>query len=66
LFHTNGLIQDFNNTTQVELGELRGLDDLRTETTYVRTNMANIYEYWVGQADFDGFRIDTVKHMDGG
>ena len=66
LFHTNGLIQDFNNTTQVELGELRNLDDLRTETTYVRTNMANIYEYWVGQADFDGFRIDTVKHVDQG
>ena len=66
LFHTNGLIQNFNDTTQVELGELRGLDDLRTETTYVRTNMANIYEYWVGQGDFDGFRIDTAKHVDHG
>jgi len=66
LFHTNGIIQNFNDQTQVELGELRGLDDFRTETTYIRTNMANIYEYWVGQADFDAFRIDTTKHIDQG
>ena len=28
--------------------------------------MAEIYEYWIGQAGFDGFRIDTVKHVDMG
>ncbi|HUJ09101.1 MAG TPA: alpha-amylase family glycosyl hydrolase [Verrucomicrobiae bacterium] len=64
LFHTNGLIQDFNVQQQVELGELRGLDDLRTELTYVRTNMVDIYEYWIGAADFDGFRVDTTKHVE--
>ena len=66
LYHTNGLIQDFNIQTQVELGELRGLDDFRTETTYIQTNMVNIYKYWIGQADFDAFRIDTTKHVDHG
>ncbi len=66
LFHTNGYIVNFSDQTQVELGELRGLDDFRTETTYIRTNMMNIYQYWVGQAGFDGFRIDTVKHIDQG
>ena len=64
LFHTNGLIQDFNVQQQVEIGELRGLDDFRTELPYVRTNMANIYQYWIGAADFDGFRIDTTKHIE--
>ena len=64
LFHTNGLIQDFNDTTQVELGELRGLDDLRTELTYVRTNMVNIWQHWIAAADLDGFRIDTTKHIE--
>jgi len=24
--------------------------------------MVEIYKYWIGQAGFDGFRIDTVKH----
>jgi glycosidase len=42
------------------------LDDLKTETTYVRTNLAAIYKFWIEQAGFDGFRIDTVKHVDAG
>ena len=64
-FHNNGAIQTYVDPNQI-LGELSGLDDLRTETTHVRTNMVNIYKYWIEQADFDGFRIDTVKHADMG
>jgi glycosidase len=64
LFHNNGNIQNFSVSNQVVLGELSGLDDFRTESAYVRTNMAAIYEYWIAQAGFDGFRIDTVKHVD--
>ena len=66
LFHNYGLIQDFNDLSQVQLGELSGLDDFRTESPYVRSNMAAIYEYWIKQAGFDGFRIDTTKHVDMG
>ncbi len=66
LFHNDGVIQNFNDSTQVVLGELSGLDDFRTETPYVRARMEEIYEYWIGQAGFDGFRIDTVKHVDMG
>jgi glycosidase len=66
LFHNNGTIQNYNDMTQVQLGELAGLDDFRTESDYVRSNMAAIYEYWIQQAGFDGFRIDTVKHVDTG
>lgn len=62
-FHNNGQIQNYVDPDQV-LGELSGLDDLRTETDYVRTNMVEIYKYWIGVADVDGFRIDTVKHVD--
>jgi glycosidase len=64
LFHNRGNIQNFNDLTQVETGDLRSLDDLKTETTYVRTNLAAIYKYWIDNAGFDGFRIDTVKHVD--
>ena len=66
LFHNYGAIQNFNDTNQVVLGELSGLDDFRTESPYVRTQMAAIYNYWIGQAGFDGFRIDTTKHVDMG
>src|SRR6266404_7133859 len=66
IFHTNGVIPNYTNSLEYTLGELSSLDDFATETTYVRTNMMNIYTNWVGIADFDGFRIDTVKHVDYG
>lgn len=66
LFHNNGFIQDYDDSTQVELGELSGLDDFRTESPYVRTQMTKIYEYWIKKIGFDGFRIDTVKHVEMG
>src|SRR5271155_3526708 len=62
LFHNDGFIQDYRDSTQVELGELSGLDDFRTESEYVRACMARIYQYWIKEAGFDGFRVDTVKH----
>ncbi len=66
LFHNYGNIQNFNDNTQATLGWLSGLNDLRTETTYVRTNMAAIYEYWINQIGFDGFRVDTALEVDMG
>jgi glycosidase len=66
LFHDNGTIQNYNDATQVVLGELSDLDDFATETSYVRAQMAQIYSFWIGQAGFDGFRIDTTKHVDMG
>lgn len=66
LFHNFGAITDFSSQQQIELGELSGLDDFRTETAYVRTNMAAIYNFWITNAGFDGFRIDTVKHAEMG
>src|ERR1035438_1113800 len=66
LFHNNGGIPDYNTPQHVELGELAGLDDFRTEPAYVRSNMVEVYKYWIGQAGFDGFRIDTTKHVEMG
>jgi glycosidase len=65
IFHNYGAIPDYNTPQHYQLGELSGLDDFRTETDYVRTNMAAIYSYWIGQG-FDGFRVDTVKHVEMG
>jgi len=63
-FHNFGNIQNYGDTTQVQIGDLRGLDDLKTETLYVRTNMVEIYKYWLDLADFDGFRLDASKHAE--
>ncbi len=66
LFHNYGNIDSFSDTNQVILGWLDGLNDFRTETPYVRSNMAAIYEYWIAQAGFDGFRVDTALEVDMG
>lgn len=64
-FHAHGRIQNFNAPEQ-ELGELSGLDDLKTETQYVRDRMAEIWSYWIEETGVSGFRVDTVKHVDMG
>jgi alpha-amylase len=66
LFHNYGNIANFNDDTQTVLGWLDGLNDFRTETPYVQTQMAGIYQSWVEQAGFDGFRIDTTLEVDMG
>ncbi|NUR04544.1 MAG: pullulanase-type alpha-1,6-glucosidase [Streptomyces sp.] len=45
-------------------GDFGGLDDLWTERPEVVQGMEKIYERWVRDFDIDGFRIDTVKHVD--
>ncbi|KKD08295.1 pullulanase-type alpha-1,6-glucosidase [Streptomyces sp. WM6386] len=47
-----------------EQGDFSGLDDLWTERPEVVSGMERIYEKWVRDFDIDGFRIDTVKHVD--
>ncbi|MFD9005587.1 pullulanase-type alpha-1,6-glucosidase [Streptomyces sp. NPDC059582] len=44
-------------------GDFSGLDDLWTERPEVVRGMEKIYQRWVGDFDVDGFRIDTVKHV---
>lgn len=41
-----------------------GLDDYRPSPALVA--LARAYCWWIGYADLDGFRIDTVKHMEAG
>ncbi|MFP3990900.1 pullulanase-type alpha-1,6-glucosidase [Streptomyces sp. E11-3] len=46
-----------------QYGDFVGLDDLWTERPEVVEGMENIYKTWVEDFDIDGFRIDTVKHV---
>jgi glycosidase len=41
-----------------------GLKDLDTDNPDVTEALTRSFEYWIEVADFDGFRIDTVKHID--
>ncbi|TDU87074.1 pullulanase-type alpha-1,6-glucosidase [Kribbella voronezhensis] len=45
-----------------EYGDFVGLDDLFTEQPKVRDGMIDVYKSWA-EFGIDGFRIDTVKHV---
>ena len=63
LFHAHGHIQNYFGIEQ-EIGELSGLDDLKTETLFIREEMSKVWQYWIEQTGVNGFRVDTVKHVD--
>jgi glycosidase len=54
---------DFFDLKNIHLGEGK-VDDYRVSRATLA--LAEAYKYWIAFADLDGFRIDTVKHMDEG
>ncbi len=62
-YHNNGEIQNYVDPDQV-LGELAGLDDLKTEDPQVVAALVDAASWLIDTCDADGFRIDTVKHVD--
>ncbi len=69
-YHRRGRVVDpagWNDIEQVEKGDFPGgLKDLNTERQDVRDALFEAYAKWIETADFDGFRIDTVKHVEEG
>ena len=61
LYHNRG------NTTFVgensQYGDFFGLDDLFTENPRVVNGMIDIYKTWIRDFRIDGFRMDTMKHV---
>ena len=61
LYHNRG------NTTFVDedsyYGDFFGLDDLFTEHPTVVNGMIEVYKTWIRDLGIDGFRIDTMKHV---
>lgn len=52
---------DFESLKDVNHGA-GSLDDYRPSPAL--DALCDVYKYWIALADVDGFRIDTVKHMD--
>ena len=44
-------------------GDFSGLDDLFTEDPRVVAGLTDIYTGWIKDFDVDGFRIDTMRHV---
>ena len=61
LYHNRGDTTFTGEDSQY--GDFFGLDDLFTEHPRVVDGMIDIYETWVRDMRIDGFRIDTMKHV---
>ncbi len=64
MYHNRGDSTYTGESTQY--GDIAGLDDLWTERPEVRAGMTAIYRDWIDKSHVDGFRIDTVKHVETG
>ncbi len=60
-YHNRGNAK-FDGTEGDVYGDFVGLDDLFTEQPAVRDGLIDIYKFWA-EFGIDGFRIDTVKHV---
>jgi glycosidase len=60
-YHPEYLEGDFEDLKDVSLG--RGPADHYVPSRGLEL-LGEVYKFWIAFADLDGFRIDTVKHMD--
>lgn len=73
-FHRKGSIANWDNDPEFREGDFFDLKDFDHghggledyEPSPALRALTAAYKYWIGYADLDGFRIDTVKHMDPG
>lgn len=65
-FYMHGTIGNWDDDTEVVLGDYPGLDSLRTENATVRQDLITIYKALIAATDCDGFRADTARHIEMG
>ncbi|MEQ8454339.1 MAG: alpha-amylase family glycosyl hydrolase [Sandaracinaceae bacterium] len=64
-YNRRGRTLNFDIEEQLLLGDFPGgLKDVNTRNAEVREAMVQVYVDWVLQTDLDGFRIDTIKHVE--
>jgi alpha-amylase len=64
-YNRKGRVWSWDVAEQVELGDFPGgLKDLNTRNPAVREALIDVFVRWVELTDLDGFRIDTLKHVE--
>lgn len=67
-----GYITNWDNYPEYVEGDFFDLKDIHTgqgstdfyQPSQALVNLCEAYKFWMAYADIDGFRVDTVKHMD--
>ncbi|MGI0493002.1 alpha-amylase family glycosyl hydrolase [Alkalinema pantanalense CENA528] len=71
-FTRKGYIKNWDYDPEFREGDFGDLKDVHHgygsaddyQVSNALQNLCKAYQYWIADADIDGFRIDTVKHMD--
>jgi glycosidase len=63
-WHENDYSREFVREQETSGDFPGGLKDLNTDNPDVQEAMVQVFQYWIDVADVDGFRIDTLKHID--
>ena len=71
-FTQKGRIRNWDNDPEFREGDFFDLKDINHgcgptdgySPSPALLNLCEVYKYWIAATDIDGYRIDTVKHMD--
>lgn len=63
-FKRHGQIRNWYDDFEAREGDFLSLKELDLPRPSVLDTLIKVYKYWIAAADLDGFRIDTVKHIE--
>jgi glycosidase len=61
-YKRRGQIRDWNGPDEALNGDFLSLKEL--DLSKALDSLIKVYKYWIATTDIDGFRLDTVKHME--
>jgi glycosidase len=63
-YKRRGQIRDWGDPEEAIHGDFLSLKELDITRSEVLDTLIQIHKYWIAEADVDGFRLDTVKHVE--
>jgi glycosidase len=63
-YKRRGQIRNWQDQQEALHGDFLSLKELDLRRPEVLESLIRVYKYWIALADIDGFRLDTVKHME--
>ena len=63
-YKRRGQIRNWGDPDEAINGDFLSLKELDINKPDVLDTLIKAYKYWIAIADIDGFRVDTVKHME--
>ena len=63
-FKRRGQIRNWYDPVEARDGDFLSLKELNLPRADVLDTLIKVYKHWIAVADVDGYRVDTVKHME--